>query len=178
MSAVRAWHRRPLTWVLVVLLVLGGGLLGARRAWGGCWPLHPHDARAYRQYDCANLGGPRNLPTLLRYYGVTLPPDATGVRYYSDDNSESGPDVLFLRFTVPTATAAAYLAALHATAAPTGPDTALHDTAVLRRRDHVDWAFPPGLPHQVHTFGPAPAGTVVSTPTGDTTVLHLTALKP
>ncbi|MFK0190329.1 hypothetical protein [Kitasatospora sp. NPDC090308] len=178
MSAVRAWHRRPLTWVLIALLVLGGGLVGARRAWGGCWPLHPHDARAYRQYDCANLGGPRNLPTLLRYYDVTLPGGATEVRYYSDDNSAAGPDVLFLRFAAPPATATAYLAALRATAVTTDPDTALHDTDVLRRRDHVDWDFPPGLAHQVLTFGPSPAGTAVTTPDGDATTVRLTVLKP
>ncbi|GLW55413.1 hypothetical protein [Kitasatospora phosalacinea] len=178
MSAARAWHRRPLTWALVVLLALGGGLVGAREAWGNCWPMHPHDARAYRQYDCANLGGPRNLATLLRYYDVTLPADATGVRYYSDDNSASGPDVLFLRFTVPPATATAHLAALHATETPTDPDTALRDTAELRRRDHVDWSFPPESPHHVLTFGPTPTGTAVTTPTGDTTTVHLTVLHP
>ncbi|GAA2105879.1 hypothetical protein GCM10009759_43430 [Kitasatospora saccharophila] len=177
MSAVRAWHRRPLTWVLVVLLVLGGGLIGAREAWGGCWPMHPHDARAYRQYDCANLGGPRNLASLLRYYGVTLPAGATGVRYYSDDDSVSGPDVLFLRFTAPSGAAADYLAALKATEVATTPDAALGDTAALRRRDHVDWEFPIGAGHRVLTFG-TPSGTAVTTPDGDATTVRLVVLHP
>ncbi|BAJ30380.1 MULTISPECIES: hypothetical protein [Kitasatospora] len=179
MTTGRAWHRRPLTWALVVLLALGGGLVGAREAWGDCWPMHPHDARAYRQYDCANLGGPRNLATLLRYYAVTLPPDATGVRYYSDDNSATGPDVLFLRFTAPAGTAADYLAALHGTPVALTPDAALHETARLRHRDHVDWEFPPGLDHRVLSFGPTPAGTAVSTPDGAATaIVRLTVLKP
>ncbi|QKW21246.1 hypothetical protein HUT16_21230 [Kitasatospora sp. NA04385] len=178
MSAVRAWHRRPLIWVLVVLFALGGGVAGAREAWGDCWPMHPHDARAYRQYDCANLGGPRNLATLLRYYGVTLPAGAGGVRYYSDDDSVSGPDVLFLRFTVPAGTAADYLSALRATEAGTDPEAALRDTAELRRRDRVDWTFPADVPHRVLTFGPSPAGTAVASPDGDATTVLLTVLHP
>ncbi|MFJ1752008.1 hypothetical protein [Kitasatospora sp. NPDC088134] len=171
MTAVRSWSRRPLAWVLVVLLVLGGGLFGARRAWGACWPLRPHDARAYRQYDCANLGGPRNLPTLLRYYGLTLPKGAEGVRYYSDDDSAAGPDVFFLRFALPPADAESYVAALHASPSDAHPDAALRDTRELRRRDGVDWTFPAELPHRVLNF--SPAGTAVLTPEGSRTVVRV-----
>lgn len=170
MNAVRTWRRKPVTWVLAVLLALGGGLFGARAAWGRCWPAQP-DPRAYRQYDCSNLGGPRDLPTLLRYYDVVLPRDAADVRYYSADDGSSGPDRFFLHFTVPSGSVAPFLDALHAHPGDLAPDAALRGTDY--RRYGVDWSFPAELPHRVDLFGPHPEGVAVVTPGGDRSTVRL-----
>ncbi|MEY9886849.1 hypothetical protein ABIA31_000475 [Catenulispora sp. MAP5-51] len=112
--------------MLIVIMVLSAAGYTTRQAVAPCWPDDPvrTDPHAYHRNECSSGWTNSSTNTLtgaLQYYGLALPPAASDVRYYSDDDSFNGPDTLLLHFSVGAPGMAAFLKTLAASPAAKTP---------------------------------------------------------
>jgi hypothetical protein len=169
-------------WALSGTLLLGGGI-AVQQAWAPCWPINTaaRDARAYQQHDCLGWSNSSTstFAGMLHHYAITLPDGATGLRYYSDDDSPNGPDTLFLRFTAPAASRDRFLAALGASSTQATAYAATAQWSSLWQEFDVDWDFSLDTTSRAYQFGPQqgpqPDGTVVVDDRPDNPTLYVIA---
>jgi hypothetical protein len=146
--------RRALVWVLVVVgsLIVTGGTLGF--VWltnVGC--PYPYDARAYAQPRCSGglFSTSTTFTTLdqsLSTFGIPLPEDARGVRFYIDPGSFHGGYAFFLHFTAPPPEVNALLAKIGSTRATTTAETAWGGWG----SEPVPWKFDDSSRYAVYDF--------------------------
>jgi hypothetical protein len=158
----------PVVWLLALLLVVEGGMVACERLGdlaecpnGSGQPLDPRAYPAQRQEQCDETNESTDTyDHMLRFYMVTLPADASGVRYLNLSHW-NGPDELFLRFNANQADVDQLLAGLHAEPDHrSAADEAYPERSLLDEFHLDDWNFPePASAYLVYTFGGDAAST-------------------
>ena len=154
----RRWQRHPFVWTAVGALGLMTVFAGATvrniladRCFPDISPPFAPRAHAQRSRIMTNEGT-TTFAKMMKFYGVTLPKDASGIRYYSDDTVWNASPELYLRFSVPEHQVEPFLVTL-------GAVTSYEGTAAT-------WPSPSPSRPTASTGPSAPARTTPSTPSG------------